>query len=418
MAALQQLWSLRHRRPWFVAGSLLVLVFLLMYPAFHWWLQAIDISSGFRFFDMGAYRQAVRHWQAGEPLYIRNEDGGFHGSYLYPPIYVLLFWPFESVSFRTAGVVWNAISIGLLWLGLQAMIGGYDVRLEWYERGLLLWAILGYYPVILSARLAQVSVFLAGILSIALATLIYAERDTAHATHLHAVSGVATAVGGTVKLIYAPVGAHLLQDRRRFGAAIVTGVVLLVASVAIFGIDAHRGYLDVLMWGKGWGESRHPSLWLPGYYRPMYVFGAAGIWLQFVLAGFITVVAVDTAKEEVDVETFALGVAAVPLLAPRAYTQDLALFLPVVVVLLAGELRRGSAGRPLIPVIGVWLAAIHSYTLYGIVNVLPPRLPYGEILITLSPVLQPGAWGTVLLVGLAAWRVSETGSRAATLFSS
>lgn len=405
MPALRQLWSLRERRPRFVACALAVLAFLLVYPAIQWWLHSIGVAGRFGYFDLGAYRAAVNHYEAGETLYVRNEDGGFHGSYLYPPVYVLAFLPLEPFEFRQAGHVLNAVSVGTLWVGLQGIVTVYDVRIAWYERGLLLWAIVGYHPIILSMRLAQVSVALAAILSVALAALLYAENnDNALAQY---ASGVATAVGGTVKLIYAPVGAHLLQDRRRFAGAVGTGLVLLVVSFAVFGVEAHRNYFEVLTWGKGWGDARSPHIWGPAYYRPLVALGSTlGMVARLGGAAVITGLALLAADEGVDAETFVLGAAAVPLLAPRAYTQDLAIFLPVVVVLLATELSREN-GRPLVPVVGLWFAAVHAYGLYFIVDVLAERLSVGEYIVTLSPVLQPGLWGTLLLVGLAIWRVAE-----------
>lgn len=363
---------------------------------------------GLDYYDLGAYGIAVANWQAGEPLYVQAVDGGYHGSYLYAPVYVLLFWPLAMVAFETAGHLWDGASVLLLWLGLQAAVAAYGLPLAWYERALLLWAIVGFYPVIISMRLAQVSIYLAGLLAFALAALLYAERADDDSGRY--ASGVATALGGTVKLTYSPAGAHLLADRRRFVGGVATGLVLLAVSLTVFGVDAHVAYLDVLAWGKDWGVgSRHPRLWGPAYFRPLQVLdGTAGLAVRLALAAAVSVLAVLAAHSDVDAEVFALGVAAVPFVAPRAYTQDLAAFLPVVVVLLATELRRPPGeGRPLIPVVSLWLAAVHAYGLYAMVNVLPDRVPGGDLVAELSPVLQPGLWGAVLLVGLAGWRVAE-----------
>lgn len=410
MTALRQLWALRRRRPWFVAGALALLAFLCCYPAIQWWLQSVGIAGEFTYHDMSAYRSAVRNWAAGESLYVREEDGGFHGSYLYPPVYVLLFWPFAQLPFEQSGIAWNVVSVALLWGGLQAVVAAYGLRLAWYERGLLLWGILGFQPAILSIRIGQTSVFLAGLLSVALAALVWGERrdgelrDDGRTSQF--LSGALTAVAGSVKLVYAPVGAHLLADRRRFAAAAATGLALLGVGVAVFGLDAHADYLEVLQWGKGWGESRPPSLWLPGYYRPLYVLGSLVIPVKLALSAGVAALAWLAAGEGVDDLTFALGVAAMPLLAPRVYTLDLVVFLPVVVALLARELSRAD-GRPLVPLMGLWLAAVHAYGLYAVVEVLPDVAPAGDLFVEHAAWLQPGLWGTLLLAGLAAWRVAE-----------
>ena len=406
MTALRELWALRGRRPAFVAGSLALLALLFAYPALQWWLSSIGVEGGLDYFDLGAYRTAVDNWQAGEPLYVEADDGGYHGSYLYPPVYVLLFWPVSTLAFDTAGHLWNLGSLLVLWLGLQAAVAAYGLRLAVYERCLLLWAIVGFQPVIIAVRLAQVTVLLAGLLSFALAALVYAERQDDGRAQF--ASGVATALGGTMKLTYAPAGAHLLAERRRFVGAVATGLVLLAVSLAVFGVDAHRAYLDVLTWGKDWGEgSRHPRAWGPAYFRPLWVVdGPVALAVRVGVAGGVAVLAVLAAGRGVEAETFALGVAAIPLLAPRAYTQDLVVLLPVVVVLLASELRCPD-GRPVVPVIGLGLVALHAHGLYAMVSVLPGRVPGGELVAEVSPALQPGLWGTLLLVGLAGWRVAE-----------
>ncbi len=417
MAALRKLWALRGRRPWFVATSLCVLAFLVGYPAVHWWLQATGVAGEFAYFDLGAYRSAVNAWQAGEPYYVQNANGGYHGSYLYPPVYLLLFLqvtdvPFADLTFHQAGTLLNLVSLGLLWVGLQAAIAGYGLRLAWYERVLLLWAVAGFAPVIISMQLAQVSVFLAALLAFALAGILYDDGDRPLGRLGGYASGTVTAVAGTLKLIYAPAGAHLLQDRRRFAAAVATGLGLLVVSLAVFGVEAHVRYYDVLTWGKGWGDSRPPfppNLWLPPYFRPFYYLGATpGLAIRLCLAAGISAVALLSAGEGVETETFALGVAAIPLVAPRAYTQDLAVLLPVVVALLATELRRED-GHPVVPVVGLFLAAVHPYGFLAILRLLADAAPTSmyDPLRTAAGLLQPGLWAALLLVGLATYRVAQ-----------
>jgi hypothetical protein len=487
MAALRKLWSLRRRRPVFVGTSLAVLAFLVAYPAIHWWLQARGVAGEFRYFDLGAYRAAVNAWQAGDPIYLENDNGGYHGSYLYPPVYLLLFLPvtdvpFADLTFHQAGTLLNVVSLGLLWVGLQAAIAAYGLRLAWVERLLLLWAVAGFAPVIVSMQLAQVSVLLAALLAFALAGIQYGEpggrpqggrrtserraarpsgsaaerasgrsdhRERRHASHedrptggttrepggrpqggrrtserrscepggrrgraVGYASGALTAVAGTLKLIYAPVGAHLLVDRRRFAGAVAAALGLVAVSLAVFGVEAHVQYYDVLTWGKGWGDSRPPfppNLWLPPYYRPFYYLGSTvGMAIRIGLAAGIILLSLASVGESVDTETFALGVAAIPLIAPRAYTQDLAVFLPVAVALLATELGRED-GSPLVPVVGVFLAAVHPYGFYGILRLLAATAPSSsyDVLQSAAGLLQPGVWAAVLFVGLAVYRVGQ-----------
>jgi hypothetical protein len=212
-----------------------------------------------------------------------------------------------------------------------------------------------------------------------------------------------------MKLHYAPSGAHLLRDRRRLLGALATAAVVVVTSVAVFGVQVHLNYLDVLTWGKGWGTSaRSPELWMPAYYRPLYVLGSLSLPVR--VLGILAVIAVSlAARGATDPTTrwatFALGVATVPILAPKAYTQDLVILLLPTVILLGLELRR-EGGRPWIPVLALLFVHTHSFGLWLLVH--PPSwLPGGAALTDVAGWLQPGLWGTLLLVGLAGTHVAR-----------
>lgn len=402
MSALSRLWSLRSERPTFVAVAVGVLVVLLAYPFVDWWLRAAEIASPFRFGDFGAYGGAIDRWLSGEPIYERNENGGFHGTYLYPPVFLLLFRPFTAaLPFREAAIAWSVFSVGLLWIGLQLVIAACGLKLRAWERGLLLWAMLGFQPLLLGVKLGQTAAFLTAMLSFALVALIRGQRGSAPG---RLASGTFTAFVGTFKLSYATSGAHLLANRDRLLGAIGTGVVLVVASVLVFGVETNRTYVEVLWWGlQQSSDPRSPALWLSPYYRPL-------AWLPGALAlkvGASLAIAAGAvfAAPAADRETFALGVAAIPLLSPLTYAYYFVALLPAVVVLLAVELERD--GRPVVPLVGLLLLHLHSYGLKFFVDHLPPVFPAMEALKPVYWLLQPGLWGNLLLVGLAAVRVAE-----------
>jgi hypothetical protein len=108
---------------------------------------------------------------------------------------------------------------------------------------------------------------------------------------------------------------------------------------------------------------------------------------------------------DADAETFALGAAGVPLLAPITYAYYLVAALPAVGLLLATEVRRED-GLPSVPVVAVLLLGLHPHGLWFVTNVLPGWVPSTE---ALKPLFwaQPGLWGNLLLVLLAGWRVAE-----------
>ncbi|MEF8830075.1 MAG: glycosyltransferase family 87 protein [Halobacteriales archaeon] len=404
MSVLARLWALRRTRPGFVALSVALLAALFAWPAADWWLRGAGVAPGFDFWDFGAYAGAVNRWLAGEPLYQRTEAGGFHGTFLYPPIVVVLFRQFAVFSFERAAVVWEVLSVGLLWTGMQLVAGSLGLRLRWYERGALLWLLVGFQPLLLSVKMGQTAAFMAGLLALSFVALDRGERTDSRPWA--AASGAATAVVGAVKPVYAPVGAHLLADRDRMAGALAAGAVLLAASVLIFGVGKHRTYVEVLRWGVERGsEARSPALWLAPYYRPL---GWLAESTALRVVGSAVVAGAAVFADGVDREVFALGVAGFPLLAPLAYTYYLVALLPAAAILTASELRRD--GHPAVPVAGLLLVHLHSYGLWLLVVRMSEAVPATTALRPAYFLLQPGLWGAALLFGLALARVLQAAS--------
>lgn len=402
MSVLRRLWAMRHERPRFVGLAILVVVAIAVYPVLDVFLRAAEISTEFRFYDFGAYRVAVSDWQTGDPIYEPNEDGGFHGNYLYPPVALPLF-SFLLASFDHPRAVWVAFSLIALWASLQLAVREFGVRLHPLERLLLLWMLFGFQPILFCLKMGQVSTFLAALLTLALVALV---RDLRGSGPLAGVaSGALTTLGSAVKLIYAPSGAHLLRSRRRLGGAIAALLALVGLSMLLFDPATHRGYLDVLLWGKGWGNgSRSPHLWTAAYFRPFLAIESIGFLVRGLIVLATIGLALDAEGPKADLPTFALGIAIVPLVAPRSYTFDFAVLLPAILVLLALELHRD--GHPWIPVLGLLFLHLHAYGLRTFVEV-SEEVIASNALRPLLPVLQPGLWGALLLAGLAFVRVAE-----------
>ncbi|QLH79310.1 DUF2029 domain-containing protein [Halosimplex rubrum] len=421
MSLLTRLWARRRERPALVAVAALLLASLLVYPVVDWWLRAtVEFASDFRFGDFGAYTGAVDRWQDGSSLYRRTDDGGFWGTYLYPPVVVLLFWPFEALlAFRDGAMAWLLASGVFLWAGLQALVAalGYDLR--WHERLGLAALLAGFHPALLTAKLGQTALFMGGLLSFAAAALVRDGRGAGGGSEIGTrgddgslrgspwplLAGAATAVVGVVKFAYAPIGAHLLHDRRRLVGALLAVPPVVWLSIRFFGAEAHLTYLNVLRWGvsQGSGGARSPTLWLAPYYKPLaWLPGAQAcrVAVSFGVAA-LAVLAPPRARRTV----FALGVAAFPLLTPQTYTYYFVALLPVAVLLLAEELDRD--GYPELVLVGVLCLHLHAYGLRFLVLTVPNTVPAFEALRPAYLLLQPGLWGNALLVGLAAVRVVQ-----------
>lgn len=413
MSVARRLWSLRRDRPGFVALSVLTACVLLVWPIVDGQLQTsgpIHVAP-YGFNDFGVYSSTVDAWLNGEELYVENEGGGYHGSYLYPPFVLPLFYPFSWLGFDAGPVLLGALSIFLLWLGIESVARTLGARLAVPERLLLLFALFGFHPALWDFKWAQVSTLLAAVLCFAFFAHERGGRGHPGSTYL---SGVLTAAASSVKIFYATSGAHLLRDRQRLLWAIATAGALLACSVLVFGVSAHLAYLDVLTWGKGWGTNQlPPAEWQTAYYRPFFLldqaFASIGLalpdaWVVVAtVLGTLGVIGLSLAARDDPAAarpTFALGVAVVPLLAPRAYTHDLVVLLLPAIVLLAVELER-EGGLPWIPVLAVLLVHFHSPGTKLAIHLLDS---------TDAVLLQPGVYGTALLVGLAAVRVSEHAS--------
>lgn len=398
MVLASRLWSLRQERPAFVAASVLTLAVLFVYPAVEWVVRSLGVAQPWTYNDFGAYMGAVETWQAGDPLYVPNEEGGFWGQYLYPPVFLLLFWPLASLPFAAAGLAWGVVSVALLWVGLQLVVARLGVSLRWWERLLGLWALAGFHPLLLSFKMGQTGGFLAAMLAFALAALLADDRPRA------TLAGALTVFVTTFKLAYAPVDAHMLADRRRFLGGVAAGVALVGLSVATFGVETNLAYLDVLVWGfeHGSGSDRLPkaSLWHPPYFRPLHWLPAAAV-VRGVVAVAVAVAA--TLARDADREVFALGVATFLLITPLPYVYYFVAALPALLASLAVEWERD--GHLAVPVVVLLLLQVHAYGLRLLVGELPTLL--GGLPDLVYPLLQPGLWGVLLFFALASYRVGQ-----------
>lgn len=423
MSFVRRLWALRRDRPLFLVVALLTVGVLLVWPVVDFYLRQLGLATPYGFNDWGAYTGAIARWSQGQPIYVETDAGGFHGSYLYPPVTLLVFYPFATLNFYAGAALFGTLAIVLLLFGLElvARTAGYEPRVA--DRLLGLVALFGFQPAARNFKWAQIATMLAGFLCLAY----YAQERAAGVDPLYAggrtggggsgagrtvhrlASGALTTVGSAFKLFFATAGAHLLRDGRRLTGALVTAAVLLAISVIVFGVDAHLTYLEVLQWGKGWSDPRPPGTWdVTASFYPFAILGSLALPAKLLLIASVIGLALAARHDHSAVArraTFALGVAAIPLAAPKLASHDLVVVLLPALVLLGLELER-PGGHPTLPVLGVLLVHLHSI---GLVLLLDPPgwLAVGGLLTDLAPLLQPGLWGTGLLFGLAVYRVGQ-----------
>lgn len=403
-----------RQRPRLAVLVALLVVSLLSFPLAWRAMHDAGHVAGATFADFGVYYRTVGDWRAGETIY--DVDDPF-GNYLYPPVYLIAVVPFYDLfDWTTAADLWAIASVGSLWLAVQALVWTYVPSLSAIERLLLapvsLVLLVGFHPVWYGTRLGQASVVLGAVATFAAVAMERGRRGRRLDT---AASGVLTAVAGTVKLFYAPIGAHLLLDRRRLTAAAVTGLGLLAGSLVVFGTDALVDYLHVLAWGEDWGESpAHPSWgWISGYYRPLYVLGdqvlpvvsiPLSLLVRVGVLGSVLGIALWVRHTDAHRPVFALGLVTIPLAGPQVSTHDFAVLIPALIMLAAIEADRD--GRVWLVVLAALGFQWQAYGTFALAT-LPATLPGADTIVAASPLLQPGLYANVAVIGLAAYRALQ-----------
>ncbi|WP_311173862.1 glycosyltransferase family 87 protein [Halobellus ordinarius] len=443
---LRSLWGLRTKRPVLFAVSVGTVCLLLAYPVLDVILQSIGLSYPFTpesGHDFAAYYLAARRFLAGVHLYpeeigvivtgngytpysatetlglgdvLPPADDPRVSAYIYPPVIVLVFVPFSLLPFQAAYVLWNVVSLFALWVGILSLVRTYGVTLSRVEKVLVLWALVGFQPVLYALKQGQIAVALAALFCFAAVAFERGrnapDQRQQGSRRTRLISGVLTTLASFPKLFYATSGAHLLHDRDRLTGALGTLVLLGSLSVVVFGVEQHLRFFEILMVGKGWGESMPLASFAhdgfhPGYYNPFYVAGSFSLALRgLLLFSLVGLVVVTRGRPDVERPTFVLGLAAIPLLAPEAYTIEFASLLPAAIMLGYDEWKR-TGGVPSVAPVAVALFGVHLQALRLLAWIVPSKVPRLDFLVPAMAFLQPGLLGNLLLCGLAGYRVVE-----------
>jgi hypothetical protein len=282
----------------------------------------------------------------------------------------------------------------LIW-SVSELISTFDVSINRGELVLLYFAVASFAPNITWMKAGQVSGLLAGLLCLSGATL---------RSNRNRLSGAFTTLGSIIKPFYLTTGAHLLRHRERLLSAIMSGLVIFLFGLLIFGVDTHLEYFDVLRQGKGWETATEPTDWNAGHFNPFYIFGSLKQIPRIILVLGTAGLALYSNKTEIPIEyIFALGVSIVPLAGPT--TNTLALTAAIPAVLIVGFYELEKEGKfPKIVAISVLLVHIHPYTVELVSKLGPQIYPPLEILTPVIPLLQPALYGMALLVGYVFYR--------------
>jgi hypothetical protein len=310
--------------------------------------------------------------------------------YLYPPIFVIIFVPFTFLPPIISGIVWNIITLMFLIWSVSKLVSTFEVNICRKDKLLLYLIVASFAPTITWMKLGQVSGLLTGLLCLSGATL--------RSNH-HNLSGIFTTLGSVVKPFYATTGAHLLRHKKRLLSAVITGTVVVILGILVFGIDTNLKYISVLIEGKGWESAAVPGDWNATHFNPFYVFGPLKHIPRVIIVLGTAGLALYSNKTEVPIEyIFALGLSVVPLAGPTTNTLALSIVIPVILMVSFYELETRRR-FPKILAISALLIHIHPYTIEFLSKLGPQIYPPLKIIAPVVPILQPALYGMALLVG-------------------
>lgn len=376
---------------------ILLLPFLVYIP-----LNVVLIFMGYvntpRLQDFGAYYNAAVRILNSAPLYQTTKEVPWLQAqisqdmpYLYPPIFIFLIIPFTLFPVMVAGYLWDIVILSFLIWSVSQLITTFNVKLEPKEKIVLYSGLLSFGPLITWVKAGQVSGLLAAFLCLAGVNL---------RTDRHRLSGVFTVFGGLIKPFYATSGAHLLRNRRRFSSAILSGLLLAILSLAIFGVDTHMNYIDVLIRGKGWGENmKSPNTWNAGHFNPFYGLGVLSYLIRTAIVLATVGFALYSNKIEIPVEyVFAIGVGIIPVAGPTTNTLALNAIIPAVIMVGFYEWETSNE-FPKILLLSVVFIHIHPYTVEFFSTFGPNLYTPLKVLVPYTPVIQPAIYGMALMLG-------------------
>lgn len=220
-------------------GARLVLVLGLLLGAFAALYTFLALPNRLGI-DFQVYYVAAEASLAGENFYTVAPPDHPEFYYLYPPLTVVLFYPFTAFSgWVPAFVVFTALKLvagSAVALLLIRITEASEMTLARFDRVLIGAYVLLSIHSIPSLLYGQVNLYL--VLALVLG-FYWLDRNRGTA------AGVAFAAAAFVKMFPAAIGVWLLRRRsvRAIVAATATGIGLWLLSVATFGVDAHRVYL-------------------------------------------------------------------------------------------------------------------------------------------------------------------------------
>ena len=209
------------RRPWSRLGLLALVTAAI--GAGHLWY-----GNRHRFYDLGIYRDAMRWWAGGHPLYDfgKADPTMGHLGYTYPPFAAILMRPLAWIGLIPAQVCFVVATVAAGAAMVWWLSGPLAERLRqprWFVFGLALVLATALEPVRETFTFGQINILLA--LLVLLDLLVLLPRGSRFA-------GVGIGVATAIKLVPGIFIAYLLVSRRYRAAAVAAATAVAATGLA------------------------------------------------------------------------------------------------------------------------------------------------------------------------------------------
>ncbi|MEU2349751.1 glycosyltransferase 87 family protein [Modestobacter sp. NPDC049651] len=201
----------------------------------------VAVRPWHHWFDLRVYRESIRWWLDGHPLYAFP---GVHGRYgfTYPPFAAVVLMPLALVGRRTAEALQLGLSAAVVLVAVVALVRPVARRAGWTPWSAVALAVpvaVVASPVRDTLSWGQVNLYVLGLVLLDLAALRAGRRW----------AGVGIGLAAAVKLTPALFVLHLVVTRRWRAAAVATGTAAAATLLgAVVAPHASADYWSSVLW--------------------------------------------------------------------------------------------------------------------------------------------------------------------------
>jgi hypothetical protein len=366
-------------------------------------LEYFNVADGPRLTDFDTYYYSARRILQDRSLYAEAvAPNGSSRKFVYPPVAIVLFVPFSFLPFTISGILWNILSLMILLFGVSQLFSElihesqYDTNK--INHMVVLLSIVGFAPTINWLKNGQASGVVVGGLCLFVAYLLRSKRVSGGEPDIYDIfASILTPAICFIKPYYAPSGAHLLQNTRRLIISAISGCIILVISILMFGVETHMIYIETILLGEGSNLTftTPPSQWNASIYSPLYIFGhSAHIVRAIIIPTTVVTILILNYHTKNKFEIVLLGMLLIPIATPTR-VDGLSALIPVFLIML---IRYWEVTRlRTLTIISVLLIHIHPYTIELLAKIGPQYIPILDEVAIAVPLLQPALWGHILI---------------------